>query len=289
MFGNVSSQQVDSTWQEASWKEADWQEADWQEADWQEAAWHAPSSHSRASRAEVLATAPWKRQGDSDDDEVHGHNPLVKGGVAAPTTPPLPTKLVAARAELSSSNSSDDWGWWKSEKHRRVTSDESIQFSGGVVAPLDVLPRVGPKVGIDWLGVIQSYGELPAESLAAIQKLFDHGVEVCVLSWCVEQVGQQYLATARELPFFDKFSTFAWCDKRTGEDGKVEHWADWGCNVVIDKGEDICKEAIAQGMHVFPVQVGQQQHEWFTEMGHNPSPDLVHAVDQLLEIYFPSA
>ena len=293
-FGNVNAQDKElqnSTWEEAAWQDPAWQEPAWQEPAWEEQAWQEPvwekqdwqepASSSKPSKAEVLATAPWRR-GDSDDED----DPLVKGGVQAPSTPPLPQRLVAAQRDLSSSNSSDDWGWWKSNKHRRVSSDEKIEFVGGVIDPGDALPRVCPKIGLDWLGVIQVFGEIPAENIAAIQKLFDHGVEVCVLSWCVETVGQQFLAAAKELPFFDKFSTFAWTDSRTGENGKVEHWSNWGCDVIIEKGEDICKEALSQGMHVFPVQVGEQSHEWFTELGHTPSPNLTHAVDAFLQLYF---
>jgi len=295
-FGNVNAQQAEPDWQEPAWQDPDWQEPAWESraawessAAWESKAWHEPAAwesrddeHEPATSsrlAAALASAPWKVKSEEED---------VQAEADAPSSPPIPSKLVAVRAELSSSNSSsDDWGTWKSEKHRRISSEETIQFAGGVLAPPDdALPRVGPKVGIDWLGVVQVYGEIPPENIAALQKLFDHGVEVCVLSWCVESVGQSYLLAAQGLPFFDKFSTFAWTDTRTGPDGKVEHWSNWGCDVIIEKGEDILKEGLSQGMHVFPIVVGDQTHEWWTELGHTPSTSLVHAVDDILKAYF---
>jgi hypothetical protein len=282
-FGKPAAPAAEQWEEEVAWQEPaeqDWQAAEWQAAEWQEhwddeegqQEWQ-PSESSTAPRPWVLAAAPWRRE---EDKSLQKQNPI------SPAAPPLPSKLVAAKLE-SSGSSSDDWGAWKgakSSKHPKVTSDESIPFEGKLIKSE---PR---KIGIDWLGTVCLMGVVPDENVAALQKLFDNGVEVCVLMWCVESVGQSYMEGAKaQLPFFEDFATFAWTDTRTGDDGKVFHWLEWGCDAVIDKGEDICKEALSQGLHVFPVQHLEQKHQWFIDLGHSPSATFAEAVDSYLAIY----
>ena len=236
-----------------------------------------PSEPSTAPRPWVLAAAPWRR--DADDSLPKEHQ--AEEPVEAPDAPPIPSRLVDAKLD-SSHSSSDDWGVWKGKKHPKDASDESIQFEGDVV---NAGEKIMPRLGIDWIGTVVVKDEIPPENIAALQKLFDNGIQVCVLMWCVEQVGQRLLKQAEQLPFFDCFATFAWTNVRTGDDGKVDHWTQWACDVIIEKGEDICKEALSQGLHVFPVQAGEQKHEWFTELGHTPMVNFAQAVDTFLEVY----
>lgn len=253
-----------------------------EEASPSDEAWQ-PAESSTAPRPWILATAPWKKGADDDDDDAlpkAAEEETAAG--AAPLQPPIPSKLVDAKLD-SSHSSSDDWGAWKGTKHRKDASDESIQFAGNVVKAEG---SVFPRLGIDWIGTVCIAGEIPPENVAALLKLFEHGVEVCALLWCVEEVGQSYLNNAEQmLPFMENFATFAWTHTRTGDDGKVFHWTEWACDAIIEKGEDICKEALSQGLHVFPAQVGEQQHQWFTEMGHTPMANFAQAVDSFLELY----
>ena len=114
-----------STWWDSSQQSYQGQDQNrWQSGDDVVDDSRATSSH-EARPAHFQAapvTPPWKKkQSDSEDDA------MKVGPADQPDKPPRPWKLLGApvktevKSELSSSSNSDDWGWWKSEKHRKTT------------------------------------------------------------------------------------------------------------------------------------------------------------------------
>jgi hypothetical protein len=233
-------------------------------------------------------TPPWKKE-ESEPE------------VDAPEEPPHPWKLIAARekvemkAELSSSSNSDDWGKdWKGSKHPKEASGESIVMDEPHLKDAmddddaDMEAQSGshlyPAVAIDWHNVLEVKGRIDEASL---EKLIQHGVECTICSYCFKNTAAKVIRQANQMRCSLDLKRIEITEERTGPGGKCDLYEKWCIDVLFDDAEDICREGLQKGLHVYPICTPYIHHEWYRELGGEPYATFADAVNDFLKTYGP--
>ena len=71
-------------------------------------------------------------------------------------------------------------------------------------------------------------------------------------------------------------------NERVGVNGKAQACTHHGCFALIDNSEDILKDALQEGLEIYPIKTHKQSHRWWTSQGGRAYTDLWEAVIALM-------
>ena len=146
-----------------------------------------------------------------------------------------------------------------------------------------LLPKLPGMVAVDWFKTVeQPNGELDTNSL---KKLKDNAVKVWIVSWCGKAQAKKVRQKCAHLQEDGLVEGCTCVSERCGQWGKTCLCKQWGLYHLFDDAEDICLEAAAAGLHVYPLLAGKMSaHSRLKgQYGVEPFWDLGDAVSHFLK------
>ena len=123
---------------------------------------------------------------------------------------------------------------------------------------------LGRRAFVDWRNTFEVGETIPKSHIEAIQPLQQKGWYVFMACFCGpkrEQKVRITLATLRAKYNLALDEVVFYRDP-TGEVGKANGALAKGVNVLVDDRDDICKEALAKRLKVYPIMKRGQTHSW---------------------------
>ena len=136
-------------------------------------------------------------------------------------------------------------------------------------------PNLGKRLGVDWHWTVQidSYETgvkrsiVPGTHVAALKALKASGFSVFLLSYCFKNREREVREAVQSLKTEHDYEFDGLCFVRspTGTGGKAEACTRLRLSCLFEDREDICRDALAKGISVFPVRSPINDHKWASE------------------------
>ena len=141
------------------------------------------------------------------------------------------------------------------------------------------------KVALDWhLTMADSDNKVRPETMKAVEKLLDHGVEVYILSYGSAKREAETRGHAQGLPFWSRLGGALFTRAKTGLKGKAILCKKVGIEALFDDNAEIMRECWEQGVWPFPISswhchspLEKGSYQWV-----QPRPTLEEAIDLFL-------
>ena len=127
----------------------------------------------------------------------------------------------------------------------------------------------------------------PPQNHAAVESLCALGHDVHIVSWCFKKRAKEVMCALKAQPWFRQLASASTTEQRCGDGGKTHICLEKGLGALFDDSADICKEALEQGILVFPVCSQKENHQGFRKLGKKPYPSLADAVEAFLAMTYP--
>ena len=124
--------------------------------------------------------------------------------------------------------------------------------------------------------------EIPPANHQAMETLINLGYSITICSWCFKKREREVMETLRKQPWFPKLEDAYCIRERTGPLGKAARCLAANITVLFDDAQDICSEAISEGVEAYPIMSRKEKHIWFENMGHRPWMSFSEAVASFL-------